>query len=69
MPGYIAVALHKFQHSSPKRPVHTPHPFTQPVYHQGPQLTPEPNCSPELLQDGIKRIQQILGTLLYYARA
>eukprot|EP00957_Ditylum_brightwellii_P140113 10676501-Ditylum_brightwellii.AAC.1 len=67
MPSYIVVTLYKFQHSAPKRLVHTPHPYTQPVYHQGPQPTPEPDCSSELPQDDTKCIQQILGTLLYYA--
>eukprot|EP00957_Ditylum_brightwellii_P094342 7183458-Ditylum_brightwellii.AAC.1 len=67
MPGYIAAVLHKFQCSSPEKPEHTSHPFMHLVYHQGPQLTPEPDCLPELSSNGVKCIQQIIGTLLYYA--
>eukprot|EP00957_Ditylum_brightwellii_P015610 1177475-Ditylum_brightwellii.AAC.1 len=69
MPGYIAVVLHKFQHNTPTKPEHTPHPYTQPVYHRGPQLATAPDCSPELDTDGVKCIQQIIGALLYYACA
>eukprot|EP00957_Ditylum_brightwellii_P003200 243959-Ditylum_brightwellii.AAC.1 len=69
MPGYIAAALHKFQHDSPAKPEHTPHPYTQPVYHRGPQLAPAPDCSPKLNTDGVKHIQQIIAILLYYTHA
>eukprot|EP00957_Ditylum_brightwellii_P056002 4244144-Ditylum_brightwellii.AAC.1 len=68
MPGYIAAALHKFQHNAPAKPEHTPHSYTQPVHHRGPQLAPPTDCSPELNTDGVKHAQQIIGTLLYYAR-
>ena len=32
MPGYIAKALHKFQHPTPKRSQHAPHNWTVPDY-------------------------------------
>jgi hypothetical protein len=69
MPGYIAATLHKFQHQPPTRAQHAPYCWNKPVYGTNPQLTePEDDTAP-LPPDGIKRIQQITGTLLYYARA
>eukprot|EP00957_Ditylum_brightwellii_P108784 8298631-Ditylum_brightwellii.AAC.1 len=68
MPGYIDAALHKFQHNS-LTTQHSPHPYTHPVYHKGPQLSPAPDCTPELPPEGKCRIQQVIGTLMYYARA
>eukprot|EP00957_Ditylum_brightwellii_P010620 804134-Ditylum_brightwellii.AAC.1 len=65
MPGYIAAALHKFQHNSPARPEHTLHPFSQPVYCHGPQLSPEPDWSPKLSAHRVRQIQQTISTLLY----
>jgi hypothetical protein len=34
MPGYIKDALHKFQHTLPKRPQYEPHNWTVPAYGQ-----------------------------------
>jgi Reverse transcriptase (RNA-dependent DNA polymerase) len=69
MPGYIARALERFQHPHPTRPQHSPHPWTKPVYGKSPQLTPEIIHSPPLGPADKKRVQEVLGTLLYYARA
>jgi Reverse transcriptase (RNA-dependent DNA polymerase) len=69
MPGYIARALDRFQHPQPNRPQHSPHPWIKPIYGKSPQLTPEIVFSPPLGPADRKRIQEILGTLLYYARA
>jgi Reverse transcriptase (RNA-dependent DNA polymerase) len=69
MPGYIARALERFQHPHPARPQHSPHPWLKPVYGKSPQLTPEIIHSPPLGPADKKRVQEILGTLLYYARA
>jgi hypothetical protein len=69
MPGYIAATLHKFQHQPPTRAQHAPYRWNKPVYGINPQLTePEDETAP-LPPDRIKRLQQITGTLLYYARA
>eukprot|EP00957_Ditylum_brightwellii_P203308 15334116-Ditylum_brightwellii.AAC.1 len=69
MPGYIAAVLHKFQHDKHAKWEHTPHAYTQPVYHRGLQLAPAPDCSPKLNTDRGKCVQQIIGTLLYSAHA
>ena len=69
MPGYIPAALHKYQHPAPARAQHSPHTWTQPNYGAKIQLNAPEDTATPLHQDEIKRIQQITGTLLYYARA
>jgi hypothetical protein len=69
IPGYIANALHKFQHKQPDRPQHAPYPARTPQYGSKVQLTPAVLDSPTLTPQGRKRIQQVVGALLYYGRA
>jgi hypothetical protein len=69
MPGYIAQALTKFQHESPPRPQHAPHAWTAPAYGASTQLTPPEDLSAPLTPEQITRLQEINGTLMYYARA
>ena len=69
MPGYITQALHKFQHETPKLQQHAPHKHNEVQYGRKIQLTEPADTSPPLSKDDIKRLQQIIGTLLYYARA
>jgi hypothetical protein len=69
MPGYVHAALEKFQHATPARPQHSPHRHNPIQYGVKVQLTDTPDRTDRLPPEGIKRIQQIVGTLLYYARA
>lgn len=69
MPGYIQATLHKYQHPSPKRAQHAPHTWTEPNYGAKQQLTTPEDTATPLNPAQIKRLQQITGTLLYYARA
>ena len=69
MPGYIQAMLHKYQHPSPKRAQHAPHTWTVPNYGAKQQLTIPEDTTTLLIPAEIKRVQQITGTLLYYARA
>lgn len=69
MPGYIEKALQRFTHSPPPKPENSPHTCTQINYGAKTQYAPEPDSSPPLDKTGIKRLQEIIGTLLYYARA
>eukprot|EP00957_Ditylum_brightwellii_P042884 3246473-Ditylum_brightwellii.AAC.1 len=69
MPRYIEAALQKFQHVPSKCPQHAPHKAETPTYHCGPQLAPEPDLSPPLNSKQKNCVQQVLGTLLFYARA
>ena len=68
MPGYIKNLLHKYNHQHRKQQ-NAPHPYRTPVYGTKIQTaTPEDETAP--VDSTIKtRIQQIVGSLLYYSRA
>jgi hypothetical protein len=68
MPGYVAEALHRFQHPPPTKPQHQPHKHTVPTYGQKTQYETIDE-SAELDKNGKTYIQQVTGTFLYYARA
>jgi hypothetical protein len=69
MPGYIERALHRFQHPSPKKPQHSPHAWTAPNYSAATQAAIAEDTTSPLGAADITFLQQIIGTLLYYARA
>lgn len=69
MPGYIERALERFDHPKPKRPQDNPFKYLAPEYGAKTQYAIEADTSEELDEKGKKRIQEILGTLLYYGRA
>jgi hypothetical protein len=69
MPGCIDAALHCFQHTKPDRPKHSPHLWVQPTYGAPIQLAPLEDSTPKLDVPRITRLQQDIGTLLFYARA
>jgi hypothetical protein len=69
MPGYIKAALHKYQHAAPTRPDHAPHTWNPPVYGAKTQYVENEKTSPELFAKDVTKLQQLTGTLLYYARA
>jgi hypothetical protein len=69
MPGYIERALARFEHRKPQHQQHSPHPYTQPEFGTKVQFAPLPDNSKILPKKDITKIQEILGTLLYYARA
>jgi hypothetical protein len=69
MPGYIKDTIHKFQHPLPKRPQYAPHNWTVPAYGQRIQYAPLPDAAPNATSEEITRAQDVVGTLLYNARA
>lgn len=70
MPDYVKEALHKFQHEKPSRQCHAPHQWSIPVYGKSVQYAKPPDDSERLTnKKDITRIQSIVGTFLYYARA
>jgi hypothetical protein len=69
MPDYIDQALTRFQQSPPLTPQHAPHPWTPPTYGVATQLTPVPDTTEPLDASNKTHLQEIIGTLLYYARA
>jgi hypothetical protein len=69
MPGNIKSALHKYQHPAPARPEHTPHTWNPPIYDANTQFVNDATPSPALSDKDVNKLQQLTGTLLYYARA
>lgn len=68
MPEYINKLLHKLQYK-PSTPEHNPHVYKPPAYGKTVQYVEPPDTSTPLSPARKKRIQQIVGSLLYYARA
>lgn len=69
MPGYIEAALNKFQHEMPSKPQHAPHACAKPVYDRTVQAPIPVDESPPLNAKEINWLPQVVGRLLYYARA
>ena len=69
MPGYVQQALHKFHHPPPNKPQDSPYPATVKQYGVQVQLTDPIDTSARLPAHEIKRLQQIIGTFLFYSRA
>ncbi len=68
MPKYIPKALHKFQHSKPAFPQHQPY-QNAPIQYGTRVQRVDINTLAPLTPEAIKRVQDIVGTLLYYGRA
>jgi hypothetical protein len=69
MPGYVAKAIHRFTHTPDDRPQHSPHAWTPPTYGATIQFAADADNSPPLDSTQLKRLQEVVGTFLYYARA
>ena len=69
MPGHIERALTRFLYILPKRPQYSPFAAPLHVFGQAQHLTPSPDTSNPLIAIGIKNVQEIIGVLLYQARA
>ncbi|CAB9528638.1 expressed unknown protein [Seminavis robusta] len=69
MPGYITKALARFEHPHPNRAQNSPYKCNLPQYGAKTQLTAKADTTNPLQQKDTKRLQEIIGTLLYYGRA
>ena len=80
MPGYITTVLHKYNHPPPDTPKYSPHIYSHNIYgathiyshtiYGATQIKPIPeSIVPTMLELKKKRIQKIIGSLLFYARA
>ena len=68
-PGYAKYTLHKFQDPTPTRPQHSTHQWKAPNYGStAPHMAHPEDDSPELNSEEANTVQQVFGTLLYYAR-
>eukprot|EP00957_Ditylum_brightwellii_P097159 7399885-Ditylum_brightwellii.AAC.1 len=61
--------MERFKHPLPPIPENSPHAYVRPQYKIGPQMAPVEVDRPELNKQEKTRIQQVLGILLFYARA
>jgi hypothetical protein len=70
MDGYITEVRIRFGHKNPTKPQHSPHKHRPITYGAKAQLeTDDVDTSQPLDAAGVKRVQGIVGCLLYYARA
>ena len=69
MDGYILELRNKYQHMTPKKPQYSPHKHRPVDYGATQQLVRPTDTSPPLNEKYIKRIQVIVGSLLYVGRA
>jgi hypothetical protein len=69
MPTYAIKNLTQYNHPAPLKQQHSPYTPNPITYGKDNQATTSSDTSPLLNATGKKRIQQIVGSLLYYARA
>ncbi len=69
MPGYIKKKLQEYNHFLPKKVQMCPYLSEPKRFSTEAQAPLPPNSLPKLDVKGIKRVQQIVGSILYYARA
>jgi hypothetical protein len=69
MPGYIQKALLQFKHQTPIAKQNSLHPHVKPQYGAKAQYATNEDTSPPLTGEEAKYVQEVAGTLLYYARA
>ena len=66
MTDYVKKALDRLKNCNTKRSQYAPHYWSVPAYGKRPQMAPDLDES-DLLKNPTKRIQSILGTMIYYA--
>jgi hypothetical protein len=69
MPGYIKKKLQEYEHVRPKKVQTCPYSPEPKRFGTEAQAPLPPDASPKLDAKGIKRVQKIVGSILYYARA
>ena len=69
IPKYTAKLLQIFRHITPEKPIHTPYKAPPKTYGSASQIPAEEDTFEQLDKHGIQEIQQIVGNILYYARA
>ena len=69
VPGFVSNKLNQFQHSPPSKPQHAPAKATPIQYGAKVQRATPSDTSAPLPKEGIRRIQEIVGSFAWYARA
>ena len=68
MPGYVKKALLQFEHEIPKKHQYAPSKYTPPEYGKKVQMATIDDSDP-MNKEQIKKLEQVCGKFLYYARA
>ena len=68
MPGYFKKALQRYKHIRSKRTQYSPYPAAPKVFGAAAQEPAPDDEAPEATEDEVTYIQQVVGTILYYAR-
>ena len=69
MPEYVKKTLKKLDHPTPQKPTHAPHRWVPKTYGKKIHLTQPEDISEKLSTEETRKIQSIVGSFLYYARA
>ncbi len=69
MPGYIKKKLQQYSHIASKQVQNCPYMTAPKQFDSEAQAPLPPDSSPELDKAGIKKVQKIVGSILYYAQA
>ena len=69
MLGYVTQQLKKFKHIKSNRKQNSPSKFTPPKYGQKIQMAAEEKEYNKLTKEEIKKLQQVIGSFLFYGRA
>ena len=69
MPGYIKKKLQEYGHEVPKREQTCPYSPAPVTYGAKAQAPIAPDTTPRLDAKNVKRVQKIVGSILFYARA
>jgi hypothetical protein len=69
MPGYIKMKLQEYKHIMPQKLQTCPYSLEPKKFSTEAQAPLPHDSTPKLDKNGIKRVQKIVGSILYYARA
>ena len=67
--NFVKKTLTKLNFTKSTKNQYAPHKWTVPIYGHNRQFAPSEDTSTPLDKHGIKRVQQVVGSFLYYARA
>ena len=69
MSGYIKKVLQRYNHEIPRRPQRSSYPVAQIKYGKAAQEPITEDTSREVSNEEILKVKQVVGSILYYARA
>ena len=69
MPGYVQRLIDKFKHGKPTKPQYSPYKAAPKIYGKGAHNPIPDDTTVKLDNKRIKRIQRVVGGVLYYAKA